>query len=160
MVAFLNPGERPRACDGASGAGAAASPPGAGLAPAGLDGGALARLVELDPTGRSRLVERVLEAFRASVARLRPQLEAARRGGDRPTIRLVAHTLKSSSASIGAPALSLVCARIEAALRVDAEPGVDLAPAVAYDPTIDLVEFDTALDATLRAIDHTLKARP
>ena len=46
-------------------------------------------------------LDRVLRAFETSVARLLPQLEAARTSGDRAGIRHVAHTLKSSSASIG-----------------------------------------------------------
>ncbi|MBL0092287.1 MAG: Hpt domain-containing protein [Piscinibacter sp.] len=44
----------------------------------------------------------MLKAFETSVARLAPQLDESRRSGDRAGIRHVAHTLKSSSASIGA----------------------------------------------------------
>jgi HPt (histidine-containing phosphotransfer) domain-containing protein len=133
---------------------AAGSPAGLGTlhAPSGaerggLDAGALARLAELDPTGESRLVERVLQAFRASVVRLRPQLDAARRSGDRSAIRLVVHTLKSSSASIGALTLSQLCAQIEAVIRVDA----------AAELSAPLAALDTALDDALLAIGTLLK---
>ena len=122
----------------------------ASAARAALDAGAIARLSELDPTGENRLIGRVLQAFQASVARLRPQLDAARRDDDRNAIRLVAHTLKSSSASIGALALSQVCAQLESLIRVD--PGADL--------SAPLAAFDGDLDDALRAIDALLKESP
>lgn len=82
-----------------------------------LDPDALRRLRDLDPSGSSRLVERVFSAFEQSVARLRPQLLAAAGTGDAGGMRHVAHTLKSSSASIGAIKLSLLCAEMEARAR-------------------------------------------
>lgn len=87
------------------------------LPPAQLDAQALARLRELDPKGENQLIDRVLRAFETSVDRLLPQLEAARASGDRAGIRHVAHTLKSSSASIGALALSQHCATVEGLIR-------------------------------------------
>lgn len=117
--------------------------------PPGLDQAALDRLSELDPSGQSRLLERVLQAFRTSVARLRPQLEAARSSGDRAAIRLVAHTLKSSSASIGALHLSQLCGQVETAIRLDA--GQDL--------SAPLAALSEALDGALLAIDALLKDR-
>ena len=84
-----------------------------------LDAAAVARLRELDPTGANRLLERVMQAFQASVLRLRPQAEAVRQSGDNAVLRLVAHTLKSSAASIGALHLSQLCAQIEASVRAD-----------------------------------------
>ena len=95
--------------------------PGAAVAahPAGvrLDADALAKLSELDPTGANQLVRRVLSAFAASAARLMPQFDAARAGPDLTALRYVAHTLKSSSASIGALALAQTCAQIENLIR-------------------------------------------
>lgn len=96
---------------------AVSAPPSIPPAPARLDAQALARLRELDPKGESQLVDRVLRAFETSVARLLPQLEAARSSGDRAGMRHVAHTLKSSSASIGALALSQHCATVESLIR-------------------------------------------
>ncbi|HWI10734.1 MAG TPA: Hpt domain-containing protein, partial [Burkholderiaceae bacterium] len=121
----------------------------AGAAPAVLDAAALARLGDLDPNGTNHLLERVLRAFETSVARLRPQLDAARAGDDRAAIRLVAHTLKSSSASIGALQLSQLCAQIEAAIRMDT--GESLLPR--------LDALDAALDGALQAIAALLKER-
>ena len=114
--------------------------------PSGLDREALARLGELDPKGENKLLERVLRAFQTSAARLMPQLEAARLSGDRATVRLVAHTLKSSSASIGALALSQLCAQIEALIRAES--------AVELDPLLQTLR--STLDAALGAIQRLL----
>lgn len=115
----------------------------------GLDPDALARLTALDPKGENQLLQRVLRAFQTSAARLMPQLEAARLSGDRPTVRLVAHTLKSSSASIGALELSQICAQVEALIR--AESADDL------DPLLHTmrVALDAALGAIQRLLDGT-----
>jgi hypothetical protein len=85
-----------------------------------LDAEALDRLRELDPSGKSRLLERVLRAFHSSASRLAEQFGEARKRGDMQGIRHVAHTLKSSSASIGALALARLCAEIEASIRAEA----------------------------------------
>jgi HPt (histidine-containing phosphotransfer) domain-containing protein len=82
-----------------------------------LDADALARLRELDPQGQSRLLDRVLRAFESSASRLARQFAEARAGGDMQGVRHVVHTLKSSSASIGAVALARLCAEIETAIR-------------------------------------------
>ena len=129
--------------DASVGGGAPAGAPGRTV----LDPVALARLQELDPTGANQLLQRVLKAFQTSVARLRPQAEAARRSGDNAAIRLVAHTLKSSSASIGALGLSALCAHIEASVR--AEPGAD--------QTANLDTLAAALDDVMGAIELRLR---
>jgi HPt (histidine-containing phosphotransfer) domain-containing protein len=89
-----------------------------------LDGEALRRLQELDPKGTSRLLERVFAAFAASTSRLLPQMKDALVAGDTGAVRHVAHTLKSSSASIGAIKLSQLCADIEAMIRLDTLEGL------------------------------------
>ena len=83
----------------------------------GLDAQALARLRELDPDGRLGVVNRVLAAFETSVQCMVTQLEAQREAGDAKVVANVAHTLKSSSASVGALSLSRACADVEAKLR-------------------------------------------
>lgn len=88
-------------------------------APTVLDAHALTELAQLDPTGANRLVQRVLSTYIMSLARLMGQLTEARRQDDLATIRLVAHTLKSSSASVGALLLSSMCAAAELAVRND-----------------------------------------
>lgn len=84
-----------------------------------LDPEAIRRLRELDPSGSNKLFERVVTAFSGSLDRLLPDLDRARRGEppDLVVIRHVSHTLKSSSASLGATALSARCANIEAMAR-------------------------------------------
>ena len=82
-----------------------------------LDRQALQRLQDLDPKGENKLIERVSKAFENSVGRMLPQLEDAIKVGDHAGIAHVAHTLKSSSASIGALKLSQMCAEIESMIR-------------------------------------------
>lgn len=84
-----------------------------------LDAVAVRRLRELDPRGESRLLERLVAAFSNSLDRLLPDLERARQNDtlDLTTVRHVSHTLKSSSASLGAMALSVRCAHIESMAR-------------------------------------------
>lgn len=84
-----------------------------------LDAQALAALAQLDPTGSSRLVQRVMTTYRSSLARLMGQLAQARAQNDTAALRLVTHTLKSSSASVGALVLSALCASAEQAVRDD-----------------------------------------
>jgi HPt (histidine-containing phosphotransfer) domain-containing protein len=114
-----------------------------------LDAEALGRLMALDPAGENRLLERVLNAFQGSAVRLVPQLEAGRAGADWNAVRLVAHTLKSSSASIGALGLSALCAQVETAIRTDATAGLDA----------DILAMNRELDLALQAIERLLMER-
>ena len=102
--------------------------PAAEATPTALDPQALKRLHDLDPNGDNKLLERVLKAFEASVGRLQPMLLEAHANGDLAGISHVAHTLKSSSASIGAIKLSQMCAEIEMMIRQGS--GGDLGPRV------------------------------
>jgi PAS domain S-box-containing protein len=89
-----------------------------------LDAQALERLRELDPNGENHLMERVVSAFDSSIGRLMPQLEDALNTGELGGIRHVAHTLKSSSASIGAMKLSRMCADLETRARNEQPEGM------------------------------------
>lgn len=82
-----------------------------------LDEAALARLRELDPTGQAGIVARVLNTFDASLQRLQAQFAAAQGANDAEAMRHVAHTLRSSSASVGAMELSAACRAVENAVR-------------------------------------------
>jgi HPt (histidine-containing phosphotransfer) domain-containing protein len=53
-------------------------------------------------------------------------LQAARALQDLPSIRHVVHTLKSSSASIGALEFSMRCAEVEMMIRQQQTEGLDL----------------------------------
>jgi HPt (histidine-containing phosphotransfer) domain-containing protein len=111
-----------------------------------LDEQALQRLRELDPGGQNGLLERVLRAFDASARRFAQQLADARARDDLQGIRHVAHTLKSSSASIGALGLSRLCAEIEASIRNEAPAGLGDA----------LDAMDRELTAVLQAVKSLL----
>src|SRR6185436_12539649 len=89
-----------------------------------LDAAALARLSELDPTGNGTLVQRVLATYATSLERTRNELVRARQPLQPETLRHLAHTLKSSSASVGALALSALCAQVEQHVR--AQPAGDI----------------------------------
>lgn len=91
-----------------------------------LDPEALARLRELDPTGAAKLIERVVAAYEASLDRMEPELAAARADAlDLSVIRHISHTLKSSSASLGALQLAARCAEIETMARNGQTEGLD-----------------------------------
>lgn len=77
----------------------------------------LSDLALLDPGGHGQLVPRVLNTFLSSMSRLLQQFQQALAAGDMPALRLAVHTLKSSSASIGALQLSACCANAELAVR-------------------------------------------
>ncbi len=93
---------------------------------AALDADALARLSALDPGGRNGVVKRVFLAYAGSLDKLMAQLQAARALQDLPSIRHVVHTLKSSSASIGALEFSMRCAEVEMMIRQQQTEGLDL----------------------------------
>jgi len=82
-----------------------------------LDPESIDRLKQLDPGGAAKLVHRVLSTYQASVLRLCAQIGEALTSGDLSQVRMVAHTLKSSSASVGALQLSRLCATVERMVR-------------------------------------------
>lgn len=82
-----------------------------------LDALAQARLRELDPDGRNRVVARVMSAFETALVRMLGQLAVQRGRPDAAVLATIAHTLKPSSASIGALALAQACADVERRVR-------------------------------------------
>jgi hypothetical protein len=110
-----------------------------------LEPEAIQRLRELDPTGGNKLLERVVAAFASSLERLLPDLARARSGPlDLTAVRQVSHTLKSSSASLGAVVLSNRCARIEAQARDGNTDGLDAELDAMLD---DIAQVRAALEA-------------
>jgi CheY-like chemotaxis protein len=95
-----------------------------------FDHQALHRLRALDPSGQNQLLVRVMKAFELSLQRLSTQLRDARQQQDVSAVRHAAHTLKSSSASVGALRLSGLCLDVETALR-RAGASFDVTPATA-----------------------------
>jgi HPt (histidine-containing phosphotransfer) domain-containing protein len=113
-----------------------------------LDELALGRLRELDPDGRHGVLRRVFSAFETSLMRMLVQLNAERENGNPGVVSSVAHTLKSSSASVGALQLSAACAEVERRLR-EQQPG---------DLQADVERLLTEGEAALEAVRAMLQA--
>jgi signal transduction histidine kinase/DNA-binding response OmpR family regulator len=103
---------------------------------------AVMRLLELDPTGKNHLLERVTKMFEASVDKYLLQLEEAWLAEDLKSIKDVVHTLKSSSANVGAIKLSQCCIEVEHAMK-DAKH-------------LDLPDLITSLKQAARAVQSAL----
>ena len=88
-----------------------------GAAPVLLDEIALDKLRALDPDGRRGVLNRVLMAFESSLSRWVNQLERLPDAAEVTAVAHVAHTLKSSAASVGAKDLARACADVELRLR-------------------------------------------
>ena len=84
----------------------------------------------MDPSGSNALIERVTKMYASSVDKYLTQLEDAWRAQDRKVVKDVAHTLKSSSANLGALKLSQACVEIESVIRE--ETGDDLTPLIQH----------------------------
>lgn len=82
-----------------------------------LDAAALDRLRELDPDGRHGVLQRVLVAFETSLVRMHAQVSAELPDPDAEVLKSVAHTLKASSAAVGALSLARCCTELERGLR-------------------------------------------
>lgn len=119
-----------------------ASPPAAAAV---LDERALQALADLDPGGHGGLVPRVLRTYLASMARLLEELRAHRTAQDLSGLRHVAHTLKSSSASIGALVLSRLCADVERRVRENDLDGLEAALQALTDESAQVVQAVSAM---------------
>jgi HPt (histidine-containing phosphotransfer) domain-containing protein len=102
----------------------AAPTPAATVAPQGgsaptLDGATIDRIREMERRGATRLLERLVDTWMDSSARLVTDAEAALERGDAAALRQSVHTLKSSSANLGAAELVRRCAAIEHFARDD-----------------------------------------
>ncbi len=73
----------------------------------------LDQLHELDPAGETGLVQKILRAYLDSAIALMQQLDQALVVGDAETLRRTAHTLKSSSANVGAETLATLFKELE-----------------------------------------------
>lgn len=96
-------------------------PPPAAMGEAAIDPAAIARLHELDPTGAQGVVQRVLVAYHGSLERHLADIAAAAGAGDGNRLVHAVHTLKSSSAAVGAIDFSNRCADAEHRIRNDGE---------------------------------------
>ncbi len=82
-----------------------------------LDPKALDELRSLDPDGSQGLVAQVIESYMGDAVTILDKLKAAIGGADIPAMTREAHSLKSTSRSVGAVELSNVAASIELAGR-------------------------------------------
>ncbi len=127
----------------------ASSPPSLPEPPPGervLDEAALDRLRQLDPEGRNHLLPRVLGTYMASLAKLLAQLQVAHDAGDMAAVHMAVHTLKSSSSSVGALALSALCADAESALR---DQRFDALPPLLTQLQAEALQVDAAVQQLL-----------
>jgi HPt (histidine-containing phosphotransfer) domain-containing protein len=106
-----------------------------------IDPAALARLSELDPNGQTGLVQRLLRTYDGTLGPLLHELRRARAVADVDVMRRIVHTLKSSSASIGAVAFSALCAKAELAVAAGSADSSS---------SLDLVELE--LERVARAV--------
>jgi CheY-like chemotaxis protein len=84
-----------------------------------LDLAVIDRIRDMERRGADRLLERLVETYLTSSARLVGEAEAALQRADAVALRHAAHTLKSSSANLGATELARRCAEIERLARND-----------------------------------------
>lgn len=82
-----------------------------------LDMASLDQLRQLDPTGGSGFLARVLGTYARSLERHESEALQARQAGQWDALARTAHTLKSASASVGALTFSQICADIEGRIR-------------------------------------------
>lgn len=87
-----------------------------------IDAAALRSIASLQRPGKPNLVERVIHLFQTESPKSLDAIQEGLDGGDLAAVRNGAHTLKSSSAYVGATALSERCRDLEAAARDDNYP--------------------------------------
>jgi len=78
-----------------------------------LDAAVIDRIVDMERRGAPRLLARLIDTYLDSAARLVDAAEQALANGDAPALRHAVHTLKSSSANLGASRFSAHCAELE-----------------------------------------------
>ena len=82
-----------------------------------LDMASLDQLRQLDPTGGTGFLARVLGTYVKSLERHEAEAQQARQAAQWDALARTAHTLKSASASVGALTFSQLCADIEGRIR-------------------------------------------
>ncbi|WP_232459531.1 Hpt domain-containing protein [Burkholderia ubonensis] len=78
-----------------------------------IDRNALDALRALQRPGRPDVLTRIIDQFNLDAPRLIGDMQAAVAAGDAVALKIAAHTLKSSSANVGAHRLSARCREIE-----------------------------------------------
>ena len=88
-----------------------------------VDPAALQALAELEQNESSDLLEELVDAYLSSSTQLSAQLRDSIAAGDAKSMSVAAHTLKSSSAQIGAMRLSALSKQIESLGRAGSIDG-------------------------------------
>lgn len=110
-----------------------------------LDQAALARLRELDPDGRNGVVARVLSTYETALKKQLGQLAEMGSTPDAAAVSALAHTLKSSSASVGALSLAQVCEELERRIRTTGKAGAQDVALLTTEGAAALVAVSAAL---------------
>ena len=82
-----------------------------------LDAGVLDHIRAMERRGAARLLERLVATYQTNAAKLLADAESALARDDGAALRQAVHTLKSSSANVGALALARQCGEVEALAR-------------------------------------------
>lgn len=82
-----------------------------------IDSDAIDALVALRRPGKPDLVARVVGLFHEETPRLLQAIQDGLDEGDMESVRVAAHTLKSSSAYVGAREFAETCSRVERSAR-------------------------------------------
>ncbi len=127
------------------------SPPSAAVehAPETIDTTAIDLIASSQGPGEPDLIARIVALYRSSGTDLVRELLTAIRAGDAATAGRAAHSLKSSSAQLGAGRLAARCARIEAACRLGQ----------LQDCAADVAALGDAFSAACEALEAELSRR-
>ena len=122
-----------------------------------LDQGALTELQQLQRPGQPNVVHKCITTYLTDAQHLSAALQRSITEGDNATLREVAHSLKSSSAQVGARRLAELCKDLEQLARAQA-----VAQALPLLPTIQTVYEDSiqALKAIIQAPSLATPATP
>ncbi len=82
-----------------------------------LDSSAIEAVRQLDPDGKDRLLSRLIALYRDDSSQLLADIDNGLKVGDAEAIARAAHTLKSSSANLGATNVAAIARQIETSAR-------------------------------------------
>ena len=150
LATWLNPSDEPAGDDSAAVAGL----PRDGHP---VDGSVLDRL--LDELDDPALVATVIATYRRELPVRVEGIEDAARAGDMPNLRALAHTLKSTSAALGAEHLARLCLQLEDLARSDVQPSGSLEPFLAR-LSNEQRRVDGALDSEGRRFGSLARVSP
>jgi HPt (histidine-containing phosphotransfer) domain-containing protein len=90
-----------------------------------IDGAVLDGIRSLEGPGGQGLLEKVLTLYLADSLKLMEGIRSAAKSGEADVLRRSAHTLKSSSANVGATGVSDICRKIEGEVSAGNPPAAD-----------------------------------